>query len=97
MASPFTPTFTSSSGAVTTTTTTTSAPSSANPLTHPETKPDFARLLTKVRTKPGYTPYDGLLGPEYVKMIPQRVVQAFMKDKFEFGQVPDWVPPLEVR
>lgn len=30
-------------------------------------------------------------------MIPQRVVQAFMKDKFEFGQVPDWVPPLEVR
>jgi len=93
MASPFTPTFISSSGAATTT----AAPSSTNPLTHPKTKPDFARLLTKVRVKPGYTPYDSLLGPEYAKMIPQRVVQAFMKDKFEFGQVPDWVPPLEVR
>jgi len=92
MASPFTPTFSSSSGAATTTNA-----SSTNPLTHPKTKPDFARLLTKVRAKPGYTPYDSLLGPEYAKMVPQRVMEVFMKDRFEFGQVPDWVPPLEVR
>jgi len=50
-----------------------------------------------VRAKPGYTPYDRLLVSEYAKMIPQRVVQVFMKDKFEFGQVPDWVPPIEMR
>ena len=30
-------------------------------------------------------------------MVPQRVMEVFMKDRFEFGQVPDWVPPLEVR
>jgi len=91
MASPFTPTF--SSG----TTTAATASSATNPITHPKTRPDFAALLTKVRATPGFTPYDSLLAPEYAKMIPERVVQAFMKDKFEFGQVPEWVPPIEVR
>jgi len=42
-------------------------------------------------------PYDSSLGPEYAQMMPQRVVQAFMEDKFEFGQVPDQVPPIEIR
>jgi len=59
------------------------------------TPPDFKNA--KVSFKQGLTPYDSQLPPNYITMLPQRVVEAFRAEKFEWGNVPDWVPPLELR
>jgi nucleoporin NUP42 len=53
--------------------------------------------MTKVKAKPGVTPYDSLLPPQYAALLPGSVVDAFKSQKFEFGKVPEWVPPVELR
>jgi nucleoporin NUP42 len=47
--------------------------------------------------KPGSTPYDGMLPPDYVEMMPREAVEAFKSKTFELGKVPECVPPLEMR
>jgi len=53
--------------------------------------------MVKGKYKPGVTPYDALLPPNYAGLLPETVVEAFKNEKFEFGKVPDWVPPVEFR
>jgi nucleoporin NUP42 len=57
--------------------------------------PDFKSV--KVSFRPGLTPYDSQLPPDYMALLPERVVEAFRAEKFEWGKIPDWVPPLELR
>jgi nucleoporin NUP42 len=47
--------------------------------------------------KAGSTPYDGMLPPDYVEMMPREAVEAFKSKTFELGKVPECVPPLEMR
>ncbi|KAF8165892.1 hypothetical protein B0H34DRAFT_787201 [Crassisporium funariophilum] len=57
--------------------------------------PDFA--ITKSPYKPGSTPYDHQLPPKYAQLLPKSAMEAFQSVKFDWGTVPEWVPPLEVR
>lgn len=59
--------------------------------------PDFARAKAAARMKPGADRYLGLLPNDYNEMIPADVKVAFMDVKFEWGKIPDWIPPEEVR
>ncbi|KAF5387647.1 hypothetical protein D9615_000778 [Tricholomella constricta] len=57
--------------------------------------PDFSNV--KSLYTPGLTAYDQLLPPDYIKRIPGEALEAFQSQKFEWGKIPDWIPPLEVR
>jgi nucleoporin NUP42 len=59
--------------------------------------PSNPRLNAKGAYKPGSTPYDQQLPVKYGEMLPKKVVEAFRAVKFEWGGVPEWVPPLDVR
>ncbi|PFH50402.1 hypothetical protein AMATHDRAFT_40861 [Amanita thiersii Skay4041] len=71
--------------------------------------PDFAAILEHVNPtcnpgrspsglyKAGATPYDQQLPPNYVEVVPKAALEAFGKKRFEWGDVPEWVPPLEMR
>ena len=71
-------------------TTTFGAPTHA---VQPETKP----ARTKSVYQPGSTPYDQQIPSNYKEALPKTVVQAFESQKFEWGDIPEWVPPVEVR
>lgn len=60
-------------------------------------KPDFASAKSTAKMKPGADRYLGLLPHDYNEMIPAEVKAAFTSVKFEWGKIPDWVPPEEVR
>ena len=47
--------------------------------------------------KPGSTPYDQQIPSNYKEELPKSVVQAFESQNFEWGEVPECVPPVEVR
>jgi len=47
--------------------------------------------------KPDSTPYDQQIPLNYKEALPKSVVQAFENQKFEWGDIPEWVPPVEVR
>jgi nucleoporin NUP42 len=51
----------------------------------------------KATYRPGITPYDSQLPPNYVEMVPSVAVEAFKSKKFEWGKIPEWVPPIEFR
>lgn len=57
--------------------------------------PDFVNAASQYR--PGLTPYDLNLPDDYQQSLPQDALEAFKSQKFEWGKVPDWVPPLELR
>lgn len=59
----------------------------------PPTKPS----RTKSVFKPGSTPYDQQIPPNYKEALPRSVIQAFESQKFEWGDVPEWIPPVENR
>jgi nucleoporin NUP42 len=60
----------------------------------PAGPPDF--LNAKSTYRPGLTPYDQL--PDgYINMIPPKAMEAFKSQRFEWGKVPDWIPPKELR
>jgi len=54
-------------------------------------------LNAKKAYKPGSTPYDQQLPQKYGEMLPKTVVEAFKAVRFEWGKVPEWVPPLDMR
>ena len=62
-------------------------------------KPDFAAARKKQFYRPGATKYDDLLPPNYVDLLPKAALEAFKSDseKFEWNNIPEWVPPKEVR
>ena len=38
-----------------------------------------------------------MIPAEYMAMLPQPAKEAFQAPKFEWGKIPDWVPPRELR
>ncbi|KAI5993582.1 hypothetical protein EDD15DRAFT_2266329 [Pisolithus albus] len=59
--------------------------------------PDFALAKSSVRCKPESDRFAALLPPNYLDIIPPDVRAAFESDKFEWGKIPEWIPPKEVR
>ena len=57
--------------------------------------PDFANA--KSTYKPGLNPYDALLPPNYSSLLPDNVRAAFTAPRFSWDNVPDWIPPLDMR
>ncbi|KAG6899987.1 hypothetical protein C0993_004606 [Termitomyces sp. T159_Od127] len=60
-----------------------------------DSKPDFAHARSLYQK--GATPYDALLPPDYALRLPEGARRAFERARFEWGDVPEWTPPLEVR
>ena len=63
------------------------------------TKPDFAAARRRPLYKPGRTKYDDLLPPNYVDLVPKAAMEAFRSEseKFDWKNIPEWIPPKEVR
>jgi nucleoporin NUP42 len=57
--------------------------------------PDFANARSTYR--PGLDPYDALLPANYSSLLPDNVRAAFMAPRFSWDNVPDWIPPLDMR
>ena len=60
-------------------------------------KPDFEAALAVIRGKPGLDKYDALLPENYIDLIPKKAREAFEAKKFECGNIPEWIPPKELR
>ncbi|TFK94892.1 hypothetical protein K466DRAFT_475338 [Polyporus arcularius HHB13444] len=62
-------------------------------------KPDFAAARKKQFYRPGATKYDDLLPPNYVELVPKAALEAFRSEseKFDWKNIPEWVPPKELR
>jgi len=61
------------------------------------TGPDFALAKSRVRPKLDGDRFTSLLPPNYSDILPADVKAAFMSEKFEWGKIPEWIPPKEVR
>jgi nucleoporin NUP42 len=59
------------------------------------TAPDFANAKSTYR--PGSDPYDSLLPANYSSLLPDNVRAAFAAPQFSWDNVPDWIPPLDMR
>ena len=59
------------------------------------TAPDFANAKSTYR--PGLDPYDTLLPADYSSLLPDNVRAAFAASQFSWDNVPDWIPPLDMR
>ncbi|KAI6034856.1 hypothetical protein F5J12DRAFT_1723 [Pisolithus orientalis] len=59
--------------------------------------PDFALAKSRVHCKPESDRFLPLLPPNYFDIIPPEVRAAFESDRFEWGKIPEWIPPKEVR
>jgi nucleoporin NUP42 len=57
--------------------------------------PDFSNA--KSTYKPGLNPYDALLPANYSSLLPDSVRAAFAAPRFSWDNVPDWIPPLDMR
>ncbi len=59
------------------------------------TAPDFANVKSTYR--PGLDPYDSLLPANYSSLLPDNVRAAFAASQFSWDNVPDWIPPSDMR
>jgi nucleoporin NUP42 len=59
------------------------------------TAPDFANAKSTYR--PGSDPYDSLLPANYSSLLPDNVRAAFAASRFSWDNVPEWIPPLDMR
>jgi len=50
-----------------------------------------------VKAKIGLDKYDALLPDNYIELLPPTALEAFMGDNFEWGKIPEFVPPKELR
>ncbi|KAN0132525.1 hypothetical protein V8E53_009541 [Lactarius tabidus] len=74
------------------------SPSKASAAPHSQAKssaPDFSNV--KSTYKPGLNPYDALLPANYSSLLPDSVRAAFAAPRFSWGNVPDWIPPMDMR
>ncbi|TFK29045.1 hypothetical protein FA15DRAFT_633053 [Coprinopsis marcescibilis] len=56
---------------------------------------DFHKAVYNYR--PGIVPQDSRLPANYSEILPAGALVAFKGGKFEWGKVPEWIPPLELR
>ncbi|KAF8517137.1 hypothetical protein BU17DRAFT_50197, partial [Hysterangium stoloniferum] len=79
----------------------------AQPQIQTET-PAQPRLQSQLSSKPGSDhasfsfenskdPYAVLLPPNYLDIIPKAAKDAFASQEFQWGHVPEWAPPMEMR
>lgn len=64
-------------------------------VTNKKAEPDFANAVYNYR--PNLIPHDSKLPPNYMELLPEGTLAAFQAMRFEWGKVPMWVPPVEVR
>lgn len=51
----------------------------------------------RVSTKPGADKHDVILPPNYLQMLPKAAKEAFEAASFTWNNVPEWIPPIELR
>jgi nucleoporin NUP42 len=74
------------------------SPSRSTAAPKPQAKsaaPDFVNAKSTYR--PGLDPYDALLPANYSSLLPDDVRAAFAAPRFSWDNVPDWIPPLDMR
>ncbi|TDL30042.1 hypothetical protein BD410DRAFT_50624 [Rickenella mellea] len=59
--------------------------------------PDFQAAIASFKATPGEDKYDALLPPNYADLLPAAAREAFESAKFEWGKIPDLVPPPQFR
>ena len=59
--------------------------------------PDFTAAKLTIKMKPGADRYLDLLPRDYDEIMPAEVKAAFASTKFEWGKIPEWIPPEGVR
>ncbi|PAV21417.1 hypothetical protein PNOK_0404400 [Pyrrhoderma noxium] len=59
--------------------------------------PDFTSALSSVKAIPMLDKHDGLLPKDYANQLPADVREIFAAEKFEWGKIPEWLPPIEMR
>lgn len=59
--------------------------------------PDFASALAEIKAVPMLDKHDGLLPEDYASQLPADVKEAFAAPRFEWGKIPEWIPPIEMR
>ncbi|EIW61526.1 uncharacterized protein TRAVEDRAFT_117152, partial [Trametes versicolor FP-101664 SS1] len=64
-------------------------------------KPDFTagRARAHASYRPGVSKYDDLLPPNYMELLPKAALEAFSadSDRFDWANIPEWIPPKELR
>ena len=68
-----------------------------SPSSHSTTKAPLDFKTLRRAARPGASAYDGQLPSNYEEVLPEDVVDAFKAMRFEWGGVPEWVPPVGVR
>ena len=71
----------------------TTTPTTQSTIPPTTTKPS----RTKSVYKPGSTPYDQQIPSNYKESLPKSVVEAFESQNFEWGKIPECIPPVETR
>jgi nucleoporin NUP42 len=51
----------------------------------------------RVTVKPGADKHDALLPPTYLQILPKAVKEAFEATSFTWNNIPEWIPPIELR
>jgi hypothetical protein len=59
--------------------------------------PDFEAARRKGGARPGADQHDALLPADYLLLIPAAARAAFEMPMFEWGNIPEMVPPIELR
>lgn len=60
-------------------------------------RPNFEAAMAASRTQLGKDKYDELLPPNYMDFLPGPAKEAFERSKFEWGKIPEWIPPIQLR
>jgi nucleoporin NUP42 len=75
---------------------TSSKPVAPTPSNKPKSgPPDFQNAPSKYKV--GANRYDALLPADYLELLPAPAKEAFESKKFEWGKVPEWIPPVSLR
>jgi hypothetical protein len=59
--------------------------------------PDFEAARQQGGARPGVDKHDGFLPQNYLDLLPPAARAAFEAAAFEWGNVPEMVPPIELR
>jgi nucleoporin NUP42 len=59
--------------------------------------PDFQNAPSKYVPGASTNKYDALLPNNYIDSLPASAREAFEAKKFQWGKIPEWIPPVEFR
>jgi nucleoporin NUP42 len=69
----------------------------AQPQSQTQVPPKADLALTSSSFDKSKDPYAALLPSNYLDLLPKAVKDAFASKEFQWGHVPEWIPPPEMR